>query len=131
MTLSFPCHPRDFRTLRGAANATYTVPAGKRFVVTAIGSTKQQTAASPLGLIAPLSDLYANGVLVLRGGALGYIGAQALALQEIYGPMINWSPVPEGLQFPAGTVLQVRQVMTAFPAPYIWTGRIAGYLLPA
>lgn len=131
MTLSFPCHPRDFRTWRGGSGGAFTVPAGKRFVVTAIGSDKQNPAPSPLGLLAPLCDLYADGVLVLRGGALGYISSAALALQEFYGPMIGWTPVPEGLQFPAGTVLQVRQVMTPYPPPYIWTTRLAGYLLPA
>lgn len=139
---SYPCHPRDIRTIREGTGATYVVPPGKMYVLTAIGA-QRQAGTAPSGLIAPMADFYANGLIVLRGATLGYQAFEngilavnpALALKELYGPMMTWAKVPDGLRFSAGTVLKLERVLVGYAPPpalqHVWTGRAAGYLINA
>src|SRR6188768_4081691 len=110
MPFSFPCHPREIRTLRTVGTAgvisSYTVPAGKIWVLTALGVTRP-AGTSLVGLIAPMATLYANDIVVLRGSITGYISNEWLNLREQHAPMTMWSKVPKGISFPAGTVLKV------------------------
>lgn len=128
MVYSLPCHPRNFRTVRAFGSSTqYTVPQGKIFVLTALG-VQVSSGTAPSGLIAPLPTLYVNGAIALRGGMTGYISNPAYALREFQGPTTNWTKVPDGMAFQAGTVLSVAVNITALPNQW-YRGRFAGYLV--
>ena len=107
-------HPKDMRVIREVA--AYVVPAGRIFVLTALGAYFG-------GAFSSATSLYANGVLQIQGGFFGNFSGGLLSGTELYGPFCTMARVPDCITFPAGTVLSVGYGLNR--------GRAWGYLAAA
>lgn len=110
-------HPRDMVTIK--EGTPYTVPTGKIFVLTGLGTTVlNEELSTPVVFTA-------DGVTEQRGGTYGPASATVVGGSRFYHDVCTGAPTPPGMTYAAGVVLAVTGGAASGT-----DGRAWGYIAP-